>query len=191
MVKKENLIIAVTGASGTVYTAKLLRSIPRDRFQIHLVSSEAGRLVYELETGNSLQEDIPHDIRIWDEHDFTAPFASGSSPCAGMAVVPCTMGTLGAIAAGLSQNLIHRAADVCLKERRPLILVPRETPLNRIHLSNLLKVSEAGAIILPAMPGFYHRPRSVSDIVDFMVARILDQLGIEHSLTPPWGGGQD
>ncbi len=191
MVKKENLIVAVTGASGTVYTARLLRSIPRDRFQIHLVSSEAGRLVYELETGTSLQEDIPHDIRIWDEHDFTAPFASGSFPCAGMAVVPCTMGTLGAIAAGLSQNLIHRAADVCLKERRRLILVPRETPLNRIHLSNLLKVSEAGAIILPAMPGFYHRPQSVSDIVDFMVARILDQFGIEHSLAPPWGGGQD
>lgn len=191
MVKKENLIVAVTGASGTVYTARLLRSIPRDRFRIHLVSSEAGRLVYELETGTSLQEDIPHDIRIWDEHDFTAPFASGSFPCAGMAVVPCTMGTLGAIAAGLSQNLIHRAADVCLKERRLLILVPRETPLNRIHLSNLLKVSEAGAVILPAMPGFYHRPQSVSDIVDFMVARILDQLGIEHSLAPPWGGGQD
>ncbi|MHC1727330.1 MAG: UbiX family flavin prenyltransferase [Syntrophobacteraceae bacterium] len=188
--KRENLIVAVTGASGTVYTAKLLRSIPRDRFQVNLVSSEAGRLVYELENGTSLEEDIPHGIRIYDERDFTAPFASGSFPCAGMVIVPCTMGTLGAITAGLSQNLIHRAADVCLKERRTLILVPRETPLNRIHLANLLKAAEAGAVILPAMPGFYHRPQSLSDIIDFMVARILDQLGIEHTLVPPWGDGQ-
>jgi flavin prenyltransferase len=186
--ERKNLIIAVTGASGAAYARNLLRSIPRDRFDIHLVSSEAGRLVYELETGRPLSEDLPFGIRIYSETDFTAPFASGSFPCAGMVVVPCTMGTLGAIAAGLSQNLIHRAADVCLKERRPLILVPRETPLNRIHLTNMLKSAEAGAIILPAMPGFYHKPGSVDKVVDFVVARILDQLGIAHDLVPVWEG---
>ncbi len=152
------------------------------------MSSEAGRLVYELETGVALSDDLPAHVLTYEESDFTAPFASGSFPCAGMVIVPCTMGTLGAIAVGLSQSLIHRAADVCLKERRPLIVVPRETPLNRVHLSNMLKVAEAGAIILPAMPGFYHRPRSVEDIFDFVVARILDQLGIEHSLAKPWMG---
>ncbi|MFZ2447966.1 MAG: UbiX family flavin prenyltransferase [Syntrophobacteraceae bacterium] len=187
-IEKKNLIIAVTGASGAFYARGLLRAVPKDRFEVHMVASSAGKLVYELEIGRSLLEDIPPGIRTWDESDFTAPFASGSFPCAGMVVVPCTMGTLGAIAAGLSQNLIHRAADVCLKERRPLILVPRETPLNRIHLSNMLRAAEAGALILPAMPGFYHRPRSVEEIVDFMVARVLDQLGIDHRLVPPWEG---
>ncbi|MEN6438088.1 MAG: UbiX family flavin prenyltransferase [Syntrophobacter sp.] len=185
---KENLIIGITGASGSVYARKLLRVIPEDRFDVHLVASSSGRLVYEIEIGRPLSEDIPPGVRVWSESDFTAPFASGSFPCAGMVIVPCTMGTLGAIAAGLSRSLIHRAADVCLKERRPLVLVPRETPLNRIHLANMMRVSEAGAVILPAMPGFYHKPRSLDDIIDFMVARILDQFGIAHTLIPPWEG---
>lgn len=185
---KTNLIIGITGASGALYARQLLRSIPRDGFNLHLVASSAGKLVYEIEVGRPLAEDTPPDVRVWSESDFTAPFASGSFPCAGMVVVPCTMGTLGAIAAGLSQNLIHRTADVCLKERRPLVLVPRETPLNRIHLSNMMRVLEAGAMILPAMPGFYHKPRSIDDIINFMVARILDQLGIAHTLIPPWEG---
>lgn len=185
---KANLIIAITGASGAPYAGKLLRSIPRDRYDVHLVASEAGKLVYRLETDRDLEEDIPAGVRLYDEKDFAAPFASGSFPCAGMVVVPCTMGTLGAIAGGLSHNLIHRAADVCLKERRPLVLVVRETPLNRIHLSNMLRASEAGAVILPAMPGFYHKPQSVDDIVGFVVARILDQLHIPHNIVPPWEG---
>lgn len=186
--KKKNLIVAVTGASGAIYAQRLLRALPRDQFDIFLVSSDAGRLVYELEIGRPLAEDVPPGTRSFPESDFTAPFASGSFPCAGMAVVPCSMGTLGAIAAGLSRNLVHRAADVCLKERRPLVLVPRETPLGRIHLENMLRAHEAGATILPAMPGFYHRPGSVEEIADFIVARILDRLGIEHSLVPPWEG---
>jgi 4-hydroxy-3-polyprenylbenzoate decarboxylase len=186
--KKQNLTVAITGASGAAYARRLLQAIPRHRYDVWLVSSEAGRLVYEFETGLALSDDLPPDVRVYGESDFTAPIASGSFPCAGMVIVPCTMGTLGAIAAGLSQNLIHRAADVCLKERRPLILVPRETPLNRVHLANMLKAAEAGAIILPAMPGFYHKPRGIEDIVDFMVARILDQLGIEHNLVEPWTG---
>lgn len=185
---KENLIVAITGASGALYARRLLLAIPKDRFDIHLVASDAGKLVYELEIGRPLAEDIPQGVVPWDGSDFTAPFASGSFPRAGMVVVPCTMGTLGAITSGLSQNLIHRAADVCLKERRPLVLVPRETPLNRIHLANMLRASEAGAIILPAMPGFYNKPGSVEDLVDFIVARILDQLGISHNLAPPWEG---
>jgi 4-hydroxy-3-polyprenylbenzoate decarboxylase len=186
--KKQNLTVAITGASGAAYARRLLQAIPRHKYDVWLVSSEAGRLVYEFETGLALNDDLPPDVRVYGESDFTAPIASGSFPCAGMVIVPCTMGTLGAIAAGLSQNLIHRAADVCLKERRPLILVPRETPLNRVHLANMLKAAEAGAIILPAMPGFYHKPRGIEDIVDFMVARILDQLGIEHNLVDPWTG---
>ncbi len=186
--KKQNLTVAVTGASGAGYARKLLRSIPLGKYDVHLVSSEAGRLVYELETGVALSEDLPPEVRTYEETDFAAPLASGSFPCAGMVIVPCTMGTLGAIAAGLSQNLIHRAADVCLKERRPLILVPRETPLNRIHLANMLKAAEAGATFLPAMPGFYHKPGCVQDLIDFVVARILDQLGVEHNLAGPWMG---
>ena len=186
--KKQNLTVAITGASGAGYARRLLRAIPRRDYDVWLVSSEAGRLVYESETGLALKDDLPPEVHVYEESDFTAPIASGSFLCAGMVIVPCTMGTLGAIAAGLSQNLIHRAADVCLKERRPLILVPRETPLNRVHLANMLRAAEAGAIILPAMPGFYHGPRSIEDIIDFVVARILDQLGIAHNLVEPWAG---
>ena len=186
--KKQNITVAITGASGAGYARTLLRAIPRRSYDVYLVSSAAGRLVYESETGLALSADIPPDVRIYDESDFTAPIASGSFPCAGMVIVPCTMGTLGAIASGLSQNLIHRAADVCLKERRPLILVPRETPLNRVHLANMLKAAEAGAIILPAMPGFYHKPKDIQGVFDFVVARILDQLGVEHDLVGPWKG---
>ena len=186
--EKENLIIGITGASGAAYARRLLHAIPADRFNVHLVSSSAGRLVYEMEIGRPLLQDLPPGVRNYDESDFTAPFASGSFPSAGMAIVPCTMGTLGAIAAGLSQNLIHRAADVCLKERRTLVLVPRETPLNRIHLTNMLRLAETGAVILPAMPGFYHKPASIEQLIDFMAARILDQFGIAHRIVPPWEG---
>ena len=116
-----------------------------------------------------------------------APIASGSNPADAMAICPCSMGTLGAIAHGLADNLIERAADVMLKERRPLVLVPRETPLSAIHLDNMLKLAQAGAVILPPAPGFYTHPRSVEDIVDFVVARILDQLRVPHDLVPRWG----
>ena len=178
----------MTGASGALYTRKLLEVIAAGKFSVHLIASRAGKLVYELETGRRIEEDLPKGVRTYDESDFTAPPASGSFRSEGMVIVPCTMGTLGAIAAGISQNLIHRAADVCLKERRPLVLVARETPLNQIHLENMLKLSRAGAIILPAMPGFYHKPQNLDDIAAFIAARILDQLGIPHKLVPPWQG---
>lgn len=180
------IVVAVTGASGAPYARRLLHWLSERDFEVHLVASSAGRLVYRLETGAPLESDLPEGIRLHGEKDFAAPIASGSFRTRGMVVVPCTMGTLGAIAGGLSTNLIHRAADVCLKERRPLVLVPRETPLNRIHLANMLRVSEAGGILLPPMPGFYHKPESIGDLVDFVVARILDQLDIPQDLTPPW-----
>lgn len=186
---KKNIIVAITGASGAPYARELLQFLDRAEFTVHLVASGAGRLVYELEVGTRLDRDLPAGAILYDENDFTAPFASGSFQCEGMVVVPCTMGTLGSIAAGISQNLIHRAADVCLKERRKLILVPRETPLNQIHLENMLRLSRAGGIVLPAMPGFYHHPQSVADLLKFVVARILDQLGIAQDLVKPWDAG--
>lgn len=184
---KKHLVVAVTGASGAPYARTLLASLPSEEIQIHVIASRAGKLVYELEIGTALEKDLPAHARLYDEGDFTAPFASGSFPVAGMVIVPCTMGTLAAIAHGISQNLIHRAADVCLKERRRLILVCRETPLNEIHLKNMLQVTQAGGIILPPMPGFYHHPRSVEDLVRFVVARIMDRLNLPQNLMTPWG----
>jgi flavin prenyltransferase len=187
---EKHLIVAITGASGTPYARCLIRALARAGITVHLVASSAGRLVYEIETGVPLEADLPEGIKVYAETDFTAPFASGSFPCEGMVIVPCTMGTLAAIAGGISQNLIHRAADVCLKERRKLVIVPRETPLNRIHLTNMLRISEAGGIVLPAMPGFYHKPQSVDDLIRFIVGRIMDQLSVPQELVPAWSPPQ-
>lgn len=181
-------VVAITGASGAPYARRLLQTLTSPDIQLHLVASSAGKMVYQLETGVNLEEDLPLGALLYDEADFAAPFASGSFPIEGMVVVPCTMGSLAAIAQGYSRNLIHRAADVCLKERRRLVLVPRETPLNRIHLTNMLQVLDAGGVILPPMPGFYHQPQSVEDLLDFVVARILTHLGLAQNLVPPWLG---
>jgi flavin prenyltransferase len=183
---EKQLIVAITGASGAAYARMLLHTLSQEKVHIHLVASQSGKLVYNLEIGKPLDDDLPPGISIYDENDFTAPFASGSFNSQGMAVVPCTMGTLAAIANGISQNLIHRAADVCLKEGRRLVLVPRETPLNTIHLRNMLRLAKAGGVILPAMPGFYHQPRAVDDLVRFVVARIIEQLHLPQNLLPPW-----
>src|SRR5207302_4316702 len=129
----------------------------------------------------------PGQLTVFGREDWLAPLASGSNPADAMAVCPCSMGTLGALAAGLADNLIERAADVMLKERRPLVLVPRETPLSAIHLENLLKLARAGAVMLPPSPGFYGHPQSIDELIDFVVARILDQLGVSHALGPRWG----
>jgi flavin prenyltransferase len=188
--EKKQLIVAITGASGAAYARLLLHTLSQEKVQIHLVASQAGRLVYRLETGTPLEDDLPPEISLYDQNDFTAPFASGSFSSEGMVIVPCSMGTLAAIASGISLNLIHRAADVCLKERRRLILVPRETPLNVIHLQNMLRLSQAGATLLPAMPGFYHQPREVDDLVRFIVARIVEQLHMPQNLLPPWDPGR-
>ncbi|GKT07904.1 UbiX family flavin prenyltransferase [Desulforhabdus sp. TSK] len=184
--KRKNLVVAITGASGAPYARALLRALPTEDLQIHLVASSAGKLVYGIEIGTPLEEDLPPGIRIYDEKDFTAPIASGSYPTEGMVIVPCTMGTVAGIANGISQNLIHRAADVCLKEGRRMVIVPRETPLSRIHLTNMLRIVESGGIILPPMPGFYHRPKTIDELVHFVVARILEQFHIPQDLVPPW-----
>jgi len=194
-------IVAVTGASGVIYGIRLVQALIDMERDVALVVSEQARVVLQEEMGIASQ-DIVHPenlhrifgssasryITLYSPKDFTAPIASGSYPVEGMAVIPCTMGTLGAIACGTSQNLIHRAADCAIKEGRKLVLVPRETPLNSIHLENMLKLSRLGVSMVAAMPAFYSGEKSVEDMVNFMVGKVLDQLGIVHALYPRWTG---
>ena len=195
-----DLVVALTGASGASYGVRLLDVLLRAGRTVHLSISPAAVQVMERELGRSVDLDRfdpaillgnapPAAGRLMYHHfrDFSAGIASGSFLTGGMAVCPCSMGTVAAIAHGQSDNLIHRAADVHLKERRKLVLVPRETPLGVIQLRNLAACAEAGATILPAMPGFYTRPQTVADMVDFVVGRVCDQLGVEHRLFERWG----
>jgi 4-hydroxy-3-polyprenylbenzoate decarboxylase len=193
------IVLAITGASGAVYAVRLLELLVQSGRHVHLTISPAGRDVMREE----LQLEVALDdfemttllpqaagvdrVRYHHYQDFRAPIASGSSLSSGMVICPCSGGTLGAIAAGAGNNLIHRAAEVHLKEQRKLILVPRETPLSLIHIENLKRLAESGATILPAAPGWYHGVHSIRDLVDFVVARILDQLSIEHTLLHRWG----
>lgn len=196
-----DLVLAITGASGAAYGLRLLEVLLQSGRTVHLTMSPAAAevLATEVDRAVDLNQFQPAALlgnlaerldlsRLHYHHfrNFRAGIASGSFLTAGMAVCPCSMGTVAAIAQGISQNLIHRAADVHLKERRKLVLVPRETPLGLVQLRNLTTLAEAGAIVLPAMPGFYQRPRTVSDLIDFIVARVCDQLGVEHSLTKRW-----
>jgi 4-hydroxy-3-polyprenylbenzoate decarboxylase len=196
-----DLVLAFTGASGSPYGVRLLEVLLHAGRTVHLTLSPAGVevLAHELDRQVRLDhfavEDLlgnavgvqPGQVQYHDYRDFRAGIASGSFLTAGMVICPCSSGTLGAIAHGISQNLIHRAADVHLKEKRKLILVPRETPLHLVQLRNLTTCAEAGAIILPAMPAFYTRPQSPQDMIDFIVGRICDQLGVDHRLLPRWG----
>ena len=192
-----DLVLAMTGASGAPYAVELLRVLCRAGRTVHLTVSPSGVQVLREELGISVALDAfepsafgelgPGKVVYHRHDDFSAAIASGSFLTGGMVVSPCSMSTLAAIANGITTNLVTRAADVHLKERRPLIVVPRETPLSVIHLENMLRISRAGGIVLPAMPGWYHRPRSLDDLVRFVVARICDQLGVEHSLTKRWG----
>jgi 4-hydroxy-3-polyprenylbenzoate decarboxylase len=195
-----DLVLAMTGASGSPYGIRLLEVLLRASRTVHLTLSPAGAEVIEQETGRRVRLDQfeladllggsagPGEVRYHHYRDFRAGIASGSFLTGGMVICPCSGGTAAAVAHGLSENLIHRAADVHLKERRRLILVPRETPLSLIQLRNLTACAEAGAVVLPAMPAFYTHPRSLDDAVDFIVGRICDQLGVEHRLLPRWGG---
>lgn len=199
-----DLVVAFTGASGSPYGLRLVEVLLRAGRTVHLTISPAAVEVFDREVGRPLRLgegefdaagllgpaadglDLSR-LRYHHFRNFGAGIASGSFLTGGMAVCPCSMGTLAAIAHGVSENLIHRAADVHLKERRKLVLVPRETPLGLIQLRNMAAAAEAGAVILPAMPAFYTRPRSVADMVDFVVGRVCDQLGVEHRLMERWG----
>ncbi len=195
------ITLALTGASGAAYGLRLLEQLILAKYTVYLLVSTPAHLVIETEMGlilppqpnqmkaslDNLYQALPNQLHVFGLDQWTAPVASGSAASEAMVICPCSSGTLGALANGLSRNLIDRAAEVMLKERRKLILVHRETPLSLIHLENMLRLAKAGAIILPASPGFYQRPLQVSDLVDFVVARVLDQLGIAHSLLSPWG----
>jgi 4-hydroxy-3-polyprenylbenzoate decarboxylase len=190
------VIVAVTGASGAPYAVRLLEQLALAGRPVSLIVSSHGWRLLGMESGlpevAALRTRVggaawDRTITVFDDGDRGAAPASGSARSAGMVVCPCSMGTLAAIAHGTSRSLIERAADVTLKERRPLLLVPRETPLSLVHLENMLRVSRAGAIVMPAAPGFYNGPGTIADLVDFIVARVLDHLGVEHSLGKRWG----
>ncbi len=195
------VVVGITGASGIAYSVRLVQSLLDGGRDVHLIISDAARLVIKEELNISLKSLVRSDclqevfgvrspgrLTAFSPKDFTAPVASGSYPVAGMIVIPCSMGTLGALASGLSQNLIHRAADCVIKEGRKLVVVPRETPLSAIHLENMLKLARLGVRIVPAMPAFYSGASTVSEMVDFLVGKVLDQLEIPHALYPRWTG---
>lgn len=197
MINHKIFTVGITGASGAIYGIRLVQELLRAEYIVHLMITEAGWQV--------LKEEHQYDISDRDQlinelfskkngklyyhtlRDFTAPIASGSYRNDGMVIIPCSMGTLSSIASGASNNLLERTADVMLKEGRKLLLVPRETPFNQIHLENLLKVSKVGGKIIPAMPGFYHLPESMDDLINFVVGKVLDNIGVEHQLFKRWG----
>ncbi|MBI3333449.1 MAG: UbiX family flavin prenyltransferase [Candidatus Omnitrophica bacterium] len=183
-------IVAITGASGACYGVRLLELLIAQGLEPHVVVSRSGRQVMGVELGSGDLKDLlgTAGYREEDARDLASPLASGSFQTQGMVIIPCSTGTLGSIAHGISSNLIHRAAEVSLKERRPLILVPRETPLSQITLANMLTLAQAGASIVPASPGFYHAPASIKDLVDFVVGRVLDLMKIPHQLSRRWTG---
>ena len=201
MKNSQTITLALTGASGMPYGIRLLEMLLREGKQVYLLYSKVAQIVAQQEMKLVLpssakeaenffnhQYHLPDgQLRVFGREEWFAPVASGSNPADSMVICPCTMGTLAAIAAGLNQKLIERAADVMLKENRQLILVPREMPFSAIHLENMLKLVRSGAVILPANPGFYHHPQTIQDMIDFVVARILDHLGIIHTLIPRWG----
>ncbi len=194
--ERHPLVVAITGASGAPYALRLIHQLVRSRVPTWLIVSSHGLRLLQTETDitsvEALREHCDPEafdacVTLFDDADRGALPASGSARSSGMVICPCSMGTVSAIAHGSSRSLVERSADVALKERRPLLLVPRETPLSIIHLENLTAVTRAGAVVLPASPGFYHRPSTVEDLVDFVVARVLDQLNVEHTLGKRWG----
>jgi flavin prenyltransferase len=188
--------VAITGASGAVYAVRLLEAVNGAGVPVRLIVSRTGWRLLQEEldiTGEAALRACTGDwsaVILYSDDDRGATPASGSAPSRGMIICPCSMGTLASIAQGTTRSLIERAADVVLKERRRLVLVPRETPYSQIHLENMLRLTRAGAVVLPASPGFYHRPRGVGDLVDFVVGRVLSHAGIAHDLGPRWQSGE-
>lgn len=198
--KMDHILVAISGASGSLYGLRLVEELHRAGFRLTVTASTSGQIVCREENGLDLSENpqaaterlcrqlgLEGGVSVVASDDLFVGAASGSAAPDAMVVVPCSMGTLARIAGGISGNLIERAADVMLKERRPLLLVPRETPLSEIHLENMLRVTRCGALILPAMPAFYHQPETIGDLIDFVVGKILDQLGVKHHLFLRWG----
>lgn len=199
--KEQTVVVAITGASGAGYALVLVRELISAGYSVALLVSKAAQLVIATETSlvlsgktQTMQKQLqaffqaePEQLVLYGQEQWTAPPASGSAAVGPMVVCPCSMGCLSAIATGASNNLLERAADVAIKEKRQLILVPRETPLSAIHLQNMLTLAQLGVTIMPAAPGFYHQPKSIDDLENFMVARILSHLGIPQTLQSPWG----
>ncbi|MDQ3731179.1 MAG: UbiX family flavin prenyltransferase [Pseudomonadota bacterium] len=202
---RATVALAITGASGTAYALRLLQCLIQAQVRVWLMISQPGQMVVAMESelklpGRSgeiarfLSERYaasPDQLSVFGREQWTAPVASGTSAPDAMVICPCTTGTLAAVASGASRTLLERAADVALKERRKLVLVVRETPLSEIHLENMLKLTRMGAVVMPANPGFYYRPERIEDLIDFIVARVLDHLNIEHHLLPRWGIDSD
>jgi 4-hydroxy-3-polyprenylbenzoate decarboxylase len=198
---KEKITVAITGASGSAYALRLIECLVAANMQIYVLCSSAARVVFDTEVGLKLPaspdaatkflsekfEAKPSQITVFGKEQWFSPVASGSAAPKKMIVCPCSTGTLAAISQGMSDNLIERAADVVIKERGQLILVVRETPFSTIHLQNMLTLSQMGVTVMPAAPGFYHNPKSINDLIDFMVGRMLDHLNIDQSIMPRWG----
>ena len=200
-IDKKTIVLAITGASGVQYAVGLLEYLLQDGHKVYLLVTQAAQVVISMETelnwpggSQALQEYLcqqysvsDQQLKVYGDKQWASPVASGSSSIDAMVVCPCSMATLSSIAVGASANLMERGADVILKERKKLVLVPRETPFSDIHLENMLKLSRMGAVIMPANPGFYNKPKSLDDLVNFMVARMLDHLDIKQNLQPKWG----
>lgn len=198
---KEKITVAITGASGSAYALRLIECLVAANFQIYILCSSAARVVFDTEVGLKVPaspdaatkvfsdkfQAKASQITFFGKEQWFSPVASGSAAPKKMIVCPCSTGTLAAISQGMSDNLIERAADVVIKERGQLIMVVRETPFSTIHLQNMLTLSQMGVTVMPAAPGFYHQPKSINDLIDFMVGRMLDHLGIEQSIMPRWG----
>ncbi len=190
-----DFVVGITGASGSIYGIRLIRELFLRKYEVHVIVTSAGKKVMDEELGSSdikkiIRSDFPKmkaHLKIWENNDFRAPFLSGSNAPKAVIMCPCSVGKLAAIANGISSNLLERTADVALKEQRKLVLVVRETPLSLIHLENMVKVAKAGGQILPAMPAFYHHPQTIDDMVNFIVGKVLNILGIKHTLFKAWG----